>query len=209
MIMPTKDQQLVALNSDGGWMMGGGTKDWLFAAEPAAQEARLSVEAPALWAQIQASPSGQFEYQGQCHYYRWYQFKQREKQSPRLLVAQRFQDQDCGYMANSAVKTWATQLALTSAFALPLLLLWNLSRARERELRHQLLQSNVQLDLVTREADLGLIMVDHQCRVCWANPEAKRFLGWKAADLIGENLHKRIHINRLLNFSPTPSAIGC
>lgn len=206
-VMPTKDQQLVALNNDGGWIMGGGAKNWLFAAEPTAPGARLSAEAPALWAQIQAHPSGQFEYQGECHDYRWYQYKHKEVQSLRLLVAQRFQEQGCGYVASSAVKTWAIQVALTSVFTLPLLVLWHPSRARERTLRRVLRDSHAQLELVTREADLGLIMVDHQCRVCWVNPEAERMLGWQAADLIGEDLHERIHQKdgKSLHSGPCPT----
>lgn len=192
-VMPTKDQQLLVLNSDGGWIMGGGAKDWLFAAEPTAQGARLSTEAPALWAQIQAQPSGQFEYEGECHYYRWYQYKATQVQSPRLVVAQRYQGQDCGYLASSAAKTWVTQLALTLTFTLPLLVLWHFSRAHERALQRLLRDSHAQLDLVTREVAVALVMVDDQCRVCWVNPEAERLLGWKAADLIGENLHERIH----------------
>ena len=206
-VLSTKDQQLVALNSDGGWILGGGAKDWLFAAEPSAQAARLSDEAPELWAQIKANPSGQFEYQGECHYYRWYQYKDKEVQSPQLLVAQRSQGRGCDYMTNSAIKSWAKLLALSLAFTLPLLALWHLSRARERSLQRLLRDSHAQLELVTSEVNIGLLMVDHQCRVLWVNPEAERLLGWKATDLIGENLHERIHQKdgKSLHSGPCPT----
>ena len=193
-VLPTALEQPVVLNSSGGWIMGGGEKDWLFSAKPDAPDALLSTQEPALWEKIQASPSGQFEYGGECHYYAWYQFKQKQWQSPRWLVAQRSAGQACGHLTASAVMTWAAQLTIASIFAVPLLVLWQLSRWNARELRRGLRQTSVQLELITREADLGLLMVDHECRVCWINPESERLLGWKADELIGANLHERTHM---------------
>ena len=206
-VLPTAEQQAVVLNSDGGWIMGGGQKDWLFAAAPSAPGALLSIQEPALWSRIQASASGQFEYQGECHEYRWYQFTLRQGQSPRWLLAQRSPGQSCGHLVSSAVATWATQLAIFAAFTIPLLVLWHLSRSRARVLQRVLRESNNQLELVTQEADLALLMVDHQCRVCWVNPEVERLLGWKAAELVGENLHERIHQNHgeSLHTGPCPT----
>ena len=192
--LPTAVAQPVVLNSSGGWIMGGGEKDWLFSAKPDAPDALLSTQEPALWEKIQASSSGQFEYRGECHYYAWYQFKQQQWQAPRWLVAQRSTGQACGHLITSAVMTWATQLTLASIFAVPLLVLWQLSRWNARELRRGLRETNAQLELITHEADLGLLMVDHECRVCWINPESERLLGWKADELVGANLHERIHI---------------
>lgn len=199
------DEQLVMLNSEGGWITGGGEHDWQFTLNP---DARLAVQEPALWATIQANSAGQFEYQGQCHDYRWYHFKLRQVQSPRLLIAQRAEGQGCDYVASQAVKAWAWKLTLISAVVLPLFGLWQFSRLRARVLRRGLRESNAQLDLITREADLGLLMVDHQCRVCWINPEAERLLGWDAAELIGENLHEKVHVTAhggILHTEPCPT----
>ena len=193
-VLPTAVAQPVVLNSSGGWIMGGGEKDWLFSAKPDAPDALLSTQEPALWEKIQASSSGQFEYRGECHYYAWYQFKQQQWQAPRWLVAQRFAGQACGHLTASAVKTWATQLVVMSTFTVTLLVLWLLSRWNALELRRGLRETNAQLELITHEADLGLLMVDHDCRVCWINPESERLLGWKADELIGANLHERTHI---------------
>jgi urease accessory protein UreH len=63
-VLPTAVAQPVVLNSSGGWIMGGGEKDWLFSAKPDAPDALLSTQEPALWEKIQASSSGQFEYRG-------------------------------------------------------------------------------------------------------------------------------------------------
>lgn len=193
-VLPTAQEHAVVLNSNGGWIMGGGEKDWLFAANPDAPDAHLSTQEPALWEKIQNSLSGQFEYLGECYYYAWYQFKQQQGQSPRWLVAQRSKGQTCDHLATSAVNAWARQLALLSVFTLPLLLLWYLSRSRARELQRGLRETSAQLDLITREADLALLMVDHECRVRWINPEAERLLGWKANELLGANLHERTHM---------------
>ena len=193
-VLPTAVAQPVVLNSSGGWIMGGGEKDWLFSAKPDAPDALLSTQEPALWEKIQASSSGQFEYRGECHYYAWYQFKQQQWQSPRWLVAQRSAGQACGHLTASAVKTWATQLVVMSTFTVPLLVLWLLSRWNARELRGGLRETNAQLELITSEADVALLMVDHQCRVCWINPESERLLGWKTDELVGANLHERTHI---------------
>lgn len=184
----------VMVNGSGGWIMGGGEKDWLFSAKPDAPDALLSTQEPALWEKIQASPSGQFEYGGECHYYAWYQFKQKQWQSPRWLVAQRSTGQACGHLITSAVMTWAEQLTIASIFAVPLLVLWLLSRWNARELRRGLRETNAQLELITSQADIALLMVDHQCRVCWINPESERLLGWKTDELVGENLHERTHM---------------
>ncbi len=194
MVLPTAEEQAVVLDSNGGWIMGGGEKDWLFSAKPDAPDAHLSTEEPTLWAKVQGSPSGRFEYQGECHYYVWHQLKQQQGQSPRWLVAQRSAGQACGYLTTSAVKTWATQLLLVSVFTFPLLVLWHLSRSRARELQRGILETSAQLELITREADLALLMVDHDCDVRWINPEAERLLGWKADELIGANLHERTHM---------------
>ena len=192
--LPTAVAQPVVLNSSGGWIMGGGEKDWLFSAKPDAPDALLSTQEPALWEKIQASSSGQFEYRGECHYYAWYQFKQQQSQAPRWLVAQRSAGQACGHLTASAVKTWATQLVVMSTFTVPLLVLWLLSRWNTRELRRGLRETNSQLELITSEADVALLMVDQQCRVCWINPESERLLGWKNDELIGANLHERTHM---------------
>jgi diguanylate cyclase (GGDEF)-like protein/PAS domain S-box-containing protein len=172
----------------------GGEKDWLFSAKPDAPDALLSTQEPALWEKIQASSSGQFEYRGECHYYAWYQFKQQQWQAERWLVAQRSAGQACGHLTASAVKTWATQLVVMSTFTVPLLVLWLLSRWNARELRRGLRETNVQLELITSEADVALLMVDHECRVCWINPESERLLGWKTDELVGANLHERTHM---------------
>ena len=193
-VLPTAVAQPVVLNSSGGWIMGGGEKDWLFSAKPDAPDALLSTQEPALWEKIQASSSGQFEYRGECHYYAWYQFKQQQWQAPRWLVAQRSAGQACGHLTASAVKTWATQLVVMSTFTVPLLVLWLLSRWNARELRRGLRETNSQLELITSEADVALLMVDHQCRVCWINPESERLLGWKTDELVGANLHERTHM---------------
>ena len=193
-VLPTAVAQPVVLNSSGGWIMGGGEKDWLFSAKPDAPDALLSTQEPALWEKIQASSSGQFEYRGECHYYAWYQFKQQQWQAPRWLVAQRSAGQACGHLTASAVKTWATQLVVMSTFTVPLLVLWLLSRWNARELRRGLRETNAQLELITSEADVALLMVDHQCRVCWINPESERLLGWKTDELVGANLHERAHM---------------
>jgi PAS domain S-box-containing protein len=66
--------------------------------------------------------------------------------------------------------------------------------AGTRELRRGLRETNVQLELITSEADVALLMVDHQCRVCWINPETERLLGWKTDELVGANLHERTHM---------------
>lgn len=50
-----------------------------------------------------------------------------------------------------------------------------------------------QLQIVTQQADLGLLMVDRECRVRWVNPEAQRLLGWSQAELLGQNLHHLVH----------------
>lgn len=194
LVLPAAAQSAVALNSDGGWFLGGGEKNWLFAVKPDVTDAYLSKQEPVLWAKIQSSPSGRFEYLGECHYYAWYQFKHRQVQSPRWLIAQRSAGEACGQLAISAVKAWATQLSLVSVFALPLLVLWRLSSARARELRHGLRESDTQLKLIVREADFALLMVDDKCRIRWVNPEAERLLGSKAEDLIGANFHERIHM---------------
>src|SRR5574343_264370 len=143
-VLPTAVAQPVVLNSSGGWIMGGGEKDWLFSAKPDAPDALLSTQEPALWEKIQASSSGQFEYRGECHYYAWYQFKPQQWQAPRWLVAQRSAGQACGHLTASAVKTWATQLVVMSTFTVPLLVLWLLSRGNARELRRGLRETNVQ-----------------------------------------------------------------
>ena len=192
--LPTAVAQPVVLNSSGGWIMGGGEKDWLFSAKPDAPDALLSTQEPALWEKIQASSSGQFEYRGECHYYAWYQFKQQQWQAERWLVAQRSAGQACGHLTASAVKTWATQLVVMSTFTVPLLVLWLLSRWNARELRRGLRETNSQLELITSEADVALLMVDQQCRVCWINPESERLLGWKTDELVGANLHERTHM---------------
>ena len=207
-MVPGENQQLVVLNSEGGWITGSGKHDWQFVLEPNAPGASLATQEPSLWANIQATPSGQFEYQGQCHDYRWYDFKLREGPSPRWLLAQRSNTQRCGYLVSSAVNSWAIQLAVALAFSLPLLWLWHFSRLRAQALRNGLRESNAQLELITREADLGLLMVDNQCRVLWINPEAERLLGWSAAELIGESLHERVHLTsrgECLHSGPCPT----
>lgn len=203
-VLPTAEEQVVVLNSSGGWILGGGEKDWLFAAKPDAPDAKLSTQEPALWAKVQDNPSGRFEYQGECHYYAWYQFKQAQGQSPRWLVAQRSAGQACGYLTTSAIRTWATQLALVSLFALPLLVLWHLSRSRAQGLQHRLQETSDQLEVVISEADLALLMVDHECRVRWINPETEQLLGWKAEELIGEKFHERAYMKDGKPLHPGP-----
>ncbi|WP_223955020.1 hypothetical protein [Aeromonas caviae] len=46
--LPTAVAQPVVLNSSGGWIMGGGEKDWLFSAKPDAPDALLSTQARAV-----------------------------------------------------------------------------------------------------------------------------------------------------------------
>jgi hypothetical protein len=45
-VLPTAVAQPVVLNSSGGWIMGGGEKDWLFSAKPDAPDALLSTQSP-------------------------------------------------------------------------------------------------------------------------------------------------------------------
>ena len=190
-VLPSAEAQLVMLNAEGGWITGGGHLDWRFAQHA---DAGLNTQAPGLWAALQASSSGRFEYRGQCHYYRWYQFDLRQGPSPRWLLAQRTLGQGCAHAAKAAVRAGSVRLLLATLFSMPLLWLWQLARLRARALQRGLRESNAQLELVTREVDLGLLMVDHDCRVCWINPEAERLLGWPAADLIGRNLHEQVHL---------------
>jgi PAS domain S-box-containing protein len=91
-----------------------------------------------------------------------------------------------------------------STFTVPLLVLWLLSRWNARELRRGLRETNVQLELITSEADVALLMVDHQCRVCWINPETERLLGWKTDELVGANLHERTHMRNGEDLHPDP-----
>lgn len=194
MVLPTADKQAVVLNSNGGWIMGGGDKDWLFAVKPDAPDAHLSTQEPALWATIQANPKGKFEYQGECHDYAWYQFKQPQGQSPRWLIAQRSAGQSCDHLTTAAFETWAKQLLLVLLITLPLLGMWHLSRLQARQLQRRLRESSAQMEVVISEADLALLMVDRECCVCWVNPETERLLGWKAEEMIGKKFHERAYM---------------
>lgn len=49
---------------------------------------------------------------------------------------------------------------------------------------------------ITESAAEGLILVDSQGRVTFANPAAEQLLGWTAEELLGAVLHDRIHYQR-------------
>ncbi len=198
-------ERLVLLNSDGGWVAGGGSANWQFLAD---ESATLAARAPAMWTNIQSSREGQFEYQGECHFYRWHRFSKPGVQSPRWLIAERLPGEGCSAAATGAVKAGIGWMVGATLFTLPLLLLWHHSRVRANRLRAILDKSYQELDMVTSEAGHGLVMVDRNCLVQWMNPEAERLLGWKEAELINRSLHDITHVlpdGQPLHSGPCPT----
>ena len=189
-----ESHKLVVINHDGGWIVGGAEKDWKFVLAPNDSNSYLSKIDPSLWEKIQNSYSGRFEYQGDCYDYRWYHLNLMSVKSPSWLIAQKSVGESCAYQEVKAWKTWALYLIFALFFALPFLWLWHVSQSRARRLQQELHDSHTQLELVTQEADLGLLMVDYACRVCWINPEAQRILGWSASEILGKNLHELAHL---------------
>lgn len=187
------NSELIVLNSTGGWITGGGFRDWQLTLQPPPYESNLKQHNPDLWSSILTQNEGQFKLNEQCHYYHWYSPDLKEAQSPRWIFGFRSKNEECRQLTTAAIKSWTIQLSIALAIGLPMLFLGHLTRWRARELQRALVESKEQLELVTQEADLGLLLVDHHCRVCWINPEAERLLEWSAADLIGENLHEKIH----------------
>lgn len=186
--------KLVVMNHDGGWIVGGAEKDWQFVLAPNDSNSYLSKTDPLLWEKIQNSYSGRFDYHGDCYDYRWYHLNLMSVKSPSWLIAQKSVGESCAYQEVKAWKTWALYLIFALFFALPFLWLWHVSQSRARRLQQELHDSHTQLELVTQEADLGLLMVDYACRVCWINPEAQRILGWSASEILGKNLHELAHL---------------
>ena len=181
---------LVMLNSQGGWIAGGGERNWGFVFNAGAG---LAQEAPSVWQLVRGLERGQFEYQGACYHFSWYQASPEGVLAPRWLLAGR-QEQPCSALVARAWEDGAVQLLIGALFSLPLLWLWHWSRLRERQLQRQRDVMQAQLKMVTDQADLGLLMVDSDCRARWVNPEAQRLLGWSDKELLGQNLHQLVHM---------------
>lgn len=184
-----KNTDLVMLNSRGGWIAGGSEHNWGFVFNP---EAGLAQEAPSIWQVVSRLDKGHFEHQGGCYHFSWYQANLDDAQVPRWLLAQR-NHHSCSVVATAAVQEGTAHLLMAASFSLPLLWLWHGSRMGARRLQRQQDVMRAQLQIVTQQADLGLLMVDRECRVRWVNPEAQRLLGWSQAELLGQNLHHLVH----------------
>lgn len=184
---PTID--LMMLNTQGGWITGGGERDWAFMQS---RGSGLAEQAPELWQSVKTQSQGWFELDGRCSHYAWYESRVPNAQIPRWLLVQH-QQQSCSALAISSLQDGTVRLLIASSFSLPLLWLWYWTRLRAQRLqRHQEILG-AQLEMVTKQADLGLLMVDRDCRVRWINPEAQRLLGWSEAELLGKNLHDTAH----------------
>lgn len=188
-VVLSEPERLVLLNQSGGWIAGG--ENWGFMETDGATMATM---APELWQSIRNTSQGQFEYQGECYIYRWHRFSKAGVQSPRWLLAERWLGESCSAASVQAASSAAFWFLGSTLFTMPLLLLWHKWRRRAFSLYETLKDSYRQLDLVTREARHGLLMVDKDCRVRWMNPEAERLLGWKEAELINRNLHDTTHV---------------
>lgn len=184
-------RDLVLLSEQGDWLAGGGERDWHFMfGEPAG----LSAEFPALWRHIRSTGQGEFELHDECHIYRWFQPEGRQLEAPGWLLAQRLPDTPCNALLSSYQEQGGQLLLLSASIALPLVWLWSRSRRHYLDAHRRTEMSEQQLRLITDQVGMALIMVDHQGRVCWMNPEAEQLLGWSEAELGGRNLHQLVHV---------------
>lgn len=184
-------RELVLLNAQGDWLAGGGERDWRFMF---GETVGLSSTHPKLWRQISEIGPGQFELNGECHIYRWFTPSGRQLEAPSWLLAQRLSNTPCDALLSTYQGRGVQLLLLLALIALPLLLLWSRSRRRYLAAHQRIEMNEQQLRLITDQVGLALIMVDHQGRVCWMNPEAERLLGWSEAELGGRNLHQLVHV---------------
>ena len=184
------NSELILLNEQGGWLAGGGDQDWQFSITPSATFASSH---PGLWESIKSSQTGQFELAGECYNYTWHSYRDGEVSSPRWLIGQRRVDAPCTTELLDNVQQGGMRFAIAFGLSFPLLLLWHRASARKRELVSNLEARNEELRLIANESGHGLLRVDAQGCVEWMNREAERLLGWKEADLEGQNLHETCH----------------
>ncbi|WP_289091939.1 diguanylate cyclase, partial [uncultured Sulfitobacter sp.] len=184
------NSELILLNEQGGWLAGGGDQNWQFSITPSATFASSH---PGLWEGIKSSQTGQFELAGECYNYTWHSYRDGEVSSPRWLIGQRRVGAPCTTELVDNVQQGAMRSVIAFGLSFPLLLLWHRASARKRELVSNLEARNEELRLIANESGHGLLRVDAQGCVEWMNREAERLLGWKEADLEGQNLHETCH----------------
>lgn len=184
--------EVVLLNARGGWLAGGGDKDWQFIL--GGPEAYLSENNPELWQHIEASEEGQVTHAGDCYSYRWYRAEGRQLQAPRWLLAERASGRACDALYTQYRDHGIGLLLFSAMVSLPLVLLWVHWRHRYSHARQRTEMSEQQLRLITDQVGQALIVVDGQGNVSWMNPEAERVLGWSEGELSGRNLHQLVHV---------------